>query len=153
MEALKSAVSVISVSMIIYGVVLLVIPSDSAYKSMKYVASVSLLAATLVAFKGVEISNLFDLDVSDINNNVDYTNSVNEYEIKAVESTLKDLIENKILNIGITDAFCEVKADILLNTSISITEVKIHCRASDVDKIKQVVDELGIAAEYYTDGG
>ncbi len=153
MEALKSAVSVISVSMIIYGVVLLVIPSDSAYKSMKYVASVSLLAAALVAFKGVDISNIFDLDVLNANNDMDYTKLVNNYEIEAVETSLKDLIENKILNIGITDAFCEVKADILSNTSISITEVKIHCKASDVIKIKQVVDELGIAAEYYTNGG
>lgn len=153
MEALKNAVSVVSVSMIIYGIVLLLVPSDSMYKSIKYVASVSLLSAALVAFRGVELSNIFDLNVSNVNNDIDYTASVNDYEIDAVETTLKDLIENKILNIGITDAFCEVKADILKNTSISITEVKIYCKASDEDKIKQVIDELGITAEFYTNGG
>lgn len=153
MEALKNAVSVVSVSMIIYGIVLLLVPSDSMYKSIKYVASVSLLSAALVAFRGVELSNIFDLNVSNVNNDIDYTASVNDYEIDAVETTLKDLIENKILNIGISDAFCEVKADILKNTSISITEVKIYCKASDEDKIKQVIDKLGITAEFYTNGG
>ena len=153
MEALKNAVSVVSVSMIIYGIVLLLVPSDSMYKSIKYVASVSLLSAALVAFRGVEFSNIFDLNVSNVNYDIDYTASVNDYEIDAVESTLKDLIENKILNIGISDAFCEVKADILEETSISITEVKIYCKASDEDKIKQVIDELGITAEFYTNGG
>jgi hypothetical protein len=152
-EALKNAVSVVSVSMIIYGIVLLLVPSDSMYKSIKYVASVSLLSAALVAFRGVELSNIFDLNVSNVNNDIDYTASVNDCEIDMVETTLKDLIENKILNIGITDAFCEVKADILKNTSISITEVKIYCKASDEDKIKQVIDELGITAEFYTNGG
>lgn len=155
MEALKNAVTVISVSMIFYGVISLVVPFEGMNKSFKFVAAISLLAAVTVALKGVKLSNIFDeikVDMTEQTAN-GFENTVLEAELNSVEKAVENLINSRLRSAGEKNAICKVTADISEDNSIIITDVEIFCNKDSVEKIKNVTSDLGLDIKYKENGG
>lgn len=150
MDVLKEVALSLSVTMIFFGVVTMLAPSRKTQNIFLQVISVALVSVIVSAsVKGCGMFKEFDYNVTaslSFDNYSELEQTVDNINIITVENSVKDLILEKFNEQGINDFEIFVKADIFEDNSIKIIEVNVTCNKDDLQKCKQILNELGISA-------
>lgn len=150
METVRTAVTSVCVSLIFFGVVMLLLPEGVMHKSYKSFVSVAIIAALVSSFGSVSLS-AEDIDPkTDINiasQSSQLAEKVTQQESLAVESAVSQLISENLNLKGVTDAEIYVSTDISEDNNIYITEVTVVCDAEKLDICRSVLDTMSITAD------
>lgn len=152
METLKAAVSSVSVLMILLGVVMMLAPNGQTQKSFKIFASVVVVFGIVTAFGSVPSLTEgadFRLSEDSVAANTSLLNgTVTEQNISVAEAAVKSMIEEKLVSAGVKKAEVSVKADILKDNRIYITDVTVVCDTESRPICQNVLSELSISANF-----
>ncbi len=148
MEAVKTLAMHLCVSLIFFGVVLMLCPEGVMKKSFKTFISTAIIAVIVVSADGIAsaVKNI-DLDIT-YKATQKYTEemsqTVESMNINAVESSVKNLILQKLSSYDIQDLEILVSANISDDNSISITNVEIVCPKGYESACSRALNELGL---------
>lgn len=142
MDTLKEIISVVSVSSVIFGVIMLLCPEGIFSKSFKNAVGIAVIAT--IVFSIAVIKNIsFDFEKFDINSNLSLTaaNELKSIEaISACKAYINDVFEsNNIKHVNIS-----VSTNISDSGSIFINEINISCNKNDGPKIKTLLKDIGV---------
>ena len=155
MEVLKNAITIISVTLILYGVLSMFLPYENMGKSFKYVVSLSLLTSVAISLKGVNVSNLFDFNVDDINMEIssEFGQTVLEKEVESTEIAVKGILKERFAAFNLEPDEIKVFADISADNCIIISEVIIYCDKGQVSNVRDATNDLGLPITIIENGG
>lgn len=155
MEAIRNAVTVISVTSVLYGVLSMLLPYENMGKSFKYVVSLSLLTSVALSLQGINPNTLFDFDLSadtyDLSS--EFSQSVTDMELEATKVSVSNLIEQRIGAEDTENVQIDVSVDISEDNGIIITEVIIICEKGDAEKINKATVGFGLPIKIIENGG
>lgn len=150
METVRTAVTSLCVSMIFFGVIMMLIPKGKMQKPFKTFASVAVVAALISSCCGFSSAvEEFELELSSESfesQSSELSETVNEQSVSAVESSMSDLISEYLGAAGIKNTEISVLADISETKGIYITNVTVVCDKGDADKCRQVLNEMSLTA-------
>lgn len=142
MDTLKEIISVVSVSSVIFGVIMLLCPEGIFSKSFKNAVGIAVIATIVLSIAGIKNIS-FDFDKFDINSNLSLTaaNELKSIEaISACKAYINDAFEsNNIKHVNIS-----VSTNISDSGSIFINEINISCNKNDSPKIKTLLKDIGV---------
>ena len=142
MDTLKEIISVVSVSSVIFGVIMLLCPEGIFSKSFKNAVGIAVVATIVFSIAGIKNIS-FDFDKFDINSNLSLTaaNELKSIEaISACKAYINDVFEsNNIKHVNIS-----VSTNISDSGSIFINEINISCNKNDGPKIKTLLKDIGV---------
>ena len=152
METIKQCVSSICVSMIFFGIIMLLVPEGSMQNSLKRLVSVAIICSVVVAFSGISIGSFdkiqeYDVSISEISQALN--DNIIENSVNVTSQSVKSLLEDRFVALGLNDVKTAVLVDIADDKDIYIKEIRVYCSKSDVEKCQQIVSELGLTAFYY----
>lgn len=142
MNDIKSAIITITVSMIIYGVVLLFVPKGEMGKTFKTVVALALIFTVVSVIFSFDLNLEFDKTeyktgiVSDIKTNV---NVVDFCEYK-----LEEYISEEFKFRGIRNFKISVSMDISDENSIFIKSVNVCCNSENYNDCDKILKNLGL---------
>ena len=142
MNDIKSAIITITVSMIIYGVVLLFVPKGEMSKTFKTVVALALIFTLVSVIFSFDLNLEFDKTdyetgtVSEIKTNV---NVVDFCEYK-----LEQYISEQFKISGIKNFKISVSMDISNENSIFIKSVNVCCNSEDYTNCDKILKNLGL---------
>ena len=148
METLRSVVASLCVSFVFFGVIMMLLPEGNIQKNAKTLVSVALVSIIVAVISGVsaDVSDTdFNLEMNfNSENAVWFEQSADELNIAVTQSTVEQLVYEKLSEKGIEFSEISVNADISEDNSISITEVEIVCPKGNGQKCQAVLNELGL---------
>lgn len=151
METVRTAVTSLCVSMIFFGVVMMLVPEGTMHKSFKTFAAVAVISALITSLCGissaVEELNFDFSDKATALQSSEMAETVNEQNRVVAEKAVSDLITENLSAAGIKNAETSVLTDISDDGGIYITEVAVVCDSSDADTCRKVLDALSVSAE------
>lgn len=151
MEAVRTAVTSLCVSMIFFGVIMMLLPKGKMQKTFKTFASVAIVSALISSCLGLSSAvEEFDLSISSEaveSQSSKLSETLNQQSVNAVESTMSDLISEGFKAAGINNTKISVSADISDGGGIYITNVTVVCDKVDKDKCQKVLNEMSVTAE------
>lgn len=145
MEAIKQVVSVVSVSLILYGVLTVVLPEGSMKNSFKYMVSIALLSSIVLTFKNADFNLETDLNFVQSSEKPEQID-VNSIEKEATESSITQYLSEQIQMLTDNPFSIEVLTDISDEGYISIREIIVFCNSEDAEKISELISRLGLKA-------
>lgn len=142
MDTLKEIISVVSVSSVIFGVIMLLCPEGIFSKSFKNAVGIAVIATIVFSIAGIKNIS-FNFDKFDINSNLSLTaaNELKSIEaISACKAYINDILEsNNINHVNIS-----VSTNISDSGSIFINEINISCNKNVGAKIKTLLKDIGV---------
>ena len=145
MEAIKQVVSVVSVSLILYGVLMVVLSEGSMKNSFKYMVSIALLASIVLTFKNADFNLETDLNFVQSSEKPEQID-VNSIEKEATERSITQYLSEQIQMLTDNPFSIEVLTDISDEGYISIREIIVFCSSEDAEKISELISRLGLKA-------
>lgn len=146
MDDLKYIITVITVSFIIYGLVLIFSPAGNMGKYFKSVVGVSLIAVVVltVSKQGIEF-NFGELkSETDIKIDSSVIETVTaEYTNRSVENYIAELLKQNGCKYNKLEVFTYISSD----GGISIDRVEISCSSEQSENIKRIVGSLSLRCE------
>lgn len=144
MEAIKQVVSVVSVSLILYGVLTVVLPEGSMKNSFKYMVSIALLSSIVLTFKNTDFNLETDLNFVQ-SSGIDEID-VNSIEQEAIERSINQYLSEQIQGLTDNPFSIDVLTDISDEGYISIREIIVFCNREDAEIISELISRLGLKA-------
>ena len=152
MDTLKTAVSSVSVLMIMLGVVMMLVPEGKMQKPLKTFVSVVVVFGIVTAFGSVPSVTEgadFRLSKDSVAANTSLLNgTLTGQNISVAEAAVKSMIEERIVSAGVKNAEISVKADISKDNRIYITDVTVVCDSESMTVCHEVLAELSITANF-----
>ena len=155
MDAIKDAVSVISITLILYGLMSALLPESSINSSFKYFISVVIISTIILCIKGTDINSYEFEDIFQISNdtvNVEEID-VSKLEKDYVDKSLEQFITEQINPVATNPFSLSVDTDISNDGYISINEIIIVCKKEDKDSFFEVINNLGLTAVFRESDG
>ncbi len=148
METVRSVVASLCVSFVFFGVVMMLTPNGGTQKNVKTLLSIAIVSVIVAVISGVSANiNDVDLNLSFGNSSSDaaqLNSAVADLNVTATEKAVEDIVAETLEQRGIKFYEITVKADILDETSISITETVIVCPKGQVYDCQTVLNDLGL---------
>lgn len=146
MTTFKNIASTLSVTLVFFGVILMLLPESKMKKPFVSFASVVLVTCVIASFsmadKAVDNINLdLKYDISLYDNIVDFGSRT---EAEAVKTAVKKVVTDELAKQGIDFYEVSVTVDILDDTSISIGEVSISCSKEEKENCEKILKDLGL---------
>lgn len=148
MNAIKEMVLALCVSIILFGVIMMLTPKGNISKSLTLFLSVALISMIVANISGVEVNtdelrfNISSSDTETFSSNLE--NTVGTLNASTTEAAVNNLIKEKLLAVGIDDAEISTETDISDDNSINISKVYITCNYEDREICRREVEKLGI---------
>ncbi|MBO5747140.1 MAG: hypothetical protein J6S13_08665 [Clostridia bacterium] len=148
MEAIKEMILALCVSMIIFGVIMMLTPKGNISKSLTVFLSIALVSMIVATISGIEVNTgefRFDLSSRDteiISSKLE--NTISNLNTSTSETAVNILIKEKLSAIGIDNAEISTEVDISDDNSIRISKVHIVCDLEDGETCRREVEKLGI---------
>lgn len=141
MNDVKGIIIALSVSFIIYGVVMLLTPAGDMGKMFKTAVGIALICT--VTFSVLSYEPEFDLEFGDVSANVADIGAEG-LAVASAETALEDYISSALNERGVLSAKVEVIMDISDENSISIQRVEVKCGSSDRYVVEKTLTEMGV---------
>lgn len=148
MDTVKSIVSSVSVTMIFFGIIVLLLPEGTMKKPILNFASVALIATVISCFTNVSFS-ADSIDKPTFNSSLiesEFKNKTENLTLEVAKDSLEKLIESNFLANGINNFDIYLKVDNYENNSIFISELIIYCSQKDSAKCEEIIKNLGLDA-------
>ncbi len=149
MDSIKMVAASACVSIIFYGLVLMLVPQGVMSKSFKNFAGIAIVAS--IAISSVQAFSKNDIDLrlelpsfDDFSNVSSFSDTVQNQQRQEIERSVRQLIEQQLSIKNIKAQSIEVSTDISDNGLISITGVDIICDQTDFQNIKDTLSSLGL---------
>ena len=149
MDSIKMVAASACVSIIFYGLVLMLVPQGVMSKAFKNFAGIAIVAS--IAISSVQAFSKNDIDLrlelpsfDDFSNVSSFSDTVQNQQRQEIERSVRQLIEQQLSIKNIKAQSIEVSTDISDNGLISITVVDIICDQTDFQNIKDTLSSLGL---------
>ncbi len=148
METIKEMILALCVSMIIFGVVMMLTPKGNISKSLAVFLSVALVSMIVATVSGIEVNiegfrfNLSSCDTERISS--EFENTIGTLNTSTTETAVNILIKETLSAVGIDNAEISTETDISDDNCIRISKVHIICNSEDRETCRREVEKLGI---------
>lgn len=146
MTTFKNVVTTLSVTLVFFGVILMLVPETKMKRSFVSFASVVLVTCVIVSLSMTD-KIIDDIDL-DLHTDLSFYENIAEIgietEAEAARSAVKKVVEDALKKEGVEFYEVSVTVDIFDDTSISIGEVLILCSAEDKKISENILKDLGL---------
>lgn len=146
MSTFKTIASTLSVTLVFFGIILMLVPESKMKKPFVSFASVVLVTCVIASFSMADkaVENI-DLNLmSDLSYFESITEIGNRTELNAVKDAVIKVVKDELDKQGIQYYEVSVTTDILEDTSISISEVLVSCSNKDQEKCENILRNLDL---------
>lgn len=143
MDDLKYIITVLTVSFIIYGLILVFTPAGNMGKFFKSIVGVSLIAVVIltVSRQGIELNPKKAAEAERIEFDVSAVETITaQYSERSVEEYIGELLRQN----GCEYKNLEVYTNISSDGGISIDRVEISCDSQQSDTVRRLVNALSL---------
>lgn len=146
MEDIKYIISVLTVSFIIYGLVLIFSPGGSMGKLCKSIVGISLIAVIVLTVSRQKIDFKLDSIETDVikEDTASVNKAVENVTGKITESNVKEYITSLLKQNGCVVDDLKVFTNISSDGGISIERVEVACKSRQSQTVKSVINSLSI---------
>ena len=142
MNEIKNIIATLTVSFIVYGVVMLFSPSGEMGKSFKTVVGIALIFTIVFCLFNID----FDIDFKspEVTENTVSKIDSDSLVIESAEHSLEKYIISQLNSKGLSNVKVSVFMDISSDRSISIKSVEVKCNSDQFSKVDDYLKGLGI---------
>ena len=142
MNEIKNIIATLTVSFIVYGVVMLFSPSGEMGKSFKTVVGIALIFTIVFCLFNID----FDIDFKspEVTENTVSKIDSDSLVIESAEHSLEKYIISQLNSKGLSNIKVSVFMDISSDRSISIKSVEVKCNSDQFSKVDDYLKGLGI---------
>ena len=142
MNEIKNIIATLTVSFIVYGVVMLFSPSGEMGKSFKTVVGIALIFTIVFCLFNID----FDIDFKspEVTENTVLKIDTDSLVIENAEHSLEKYIISQLNSKGLSNVKVSVFMDISSDRSISIKSVEVKCNSDQFSKVDDYLKGLGI---------
>lgn len=142
MNEIKNIIATLTVSFIVYGVVMLFSPSGEMGKSFKTVVGIALIFTIVFCLFNID----FDIDFKspEVTENTVLKIDTDSLVIENAEHSLEKYIISQLNSKGLSNVKVSVFMDISSDRSISIKSVEVKCNSEQFSKVDDYFKGLGI---------
>ena len=142
MNEIKNIIATLTVSFIVYGVVMLFSPSGEMGKSFKTVVGIALIFTIVFCLFNID----FDIDFKspEVTENTVLKIDTDSLVIETAEHSLEKYIISQLNSKGLSNIKVSVFMDISSDRSISIKSVEVKCNSDQFSKVDDYLKGLGI---------
>ena len=149
MNVLRTFATAVFICMIFYGILMHFVPNGAMSSSFKTTVSIALIASVIVSAGAAMKFDIGDIKYSGKRAAIgDYASYAADYENETVKSTTASVINERLKNAGIDNAYTSVFTDISADGGISITEAVVYCDTDDLTAAQNAVGDLGFTISY-----
>ena len=146
MSTVKNLIMSVSVTLVFFGVMMLLLPENKMKKPFISFLSVALVAGVISVVSSVNTSMYnFNMDFSDKSVNTDDMGAFSrQFNVHTAEQTVVTIIKSELISEGVDFFEVSANADISEDNSILLTDVVILCNVKDKAKCEQVLEKYGL---------
>lgn len=142
MNEIKNIIATLTVSFIVYGVVMLFSPSGEMGKSFKTVVGIALIFTIVFCLFNIDYD--FDFKSPEVTENTVSKIDSDSLVIESAEHSLEKYIISQLNSKGLSNIKVSVFMDISSDRSISIKSVEVKCNSDQFSKVDDYLKGLGI---------
>lgn len=143
MNDLKYIITVLTVSFIIYGLVLIFTPAGNTGKFFKSLVGVSLIAVVVLTVSRQGIEFKWD-DTADTKRIAIDTAAVDDFTAELSENAVESYINGLLTQNGCKVNGLKVFTNISSDGGISIDRVEVECDSYQTETVKKIINSLSI---------